>query len=109
MNEAKRHAIAAGHVFDGWARHKDAAVVVAGWFVVGVIPSRSYHQVSRFVSCPRRFGSPRGSSIYKSTVEEMSYSITRRLQRPSSPSPPPIANSERPRFSQPSLPILLKR
>ena len=38
MNEAKRHAIAAGHVFDGWTRHKDAAVVVEGSLIVGVVP-----------------------------------------------------------------------
>ena len=38
MNEAKRHAIAAGHVFDGWTRHKDAAVIVEGSLIVGVTP-----------------------------------------------------------------------
>ena len=38
MNEPKRHAIAAGHVFDGWTRHKDAAVVVEGSLIVGVVP-----------------------------------------------------------------------
>jgi N-acetylglucosamine-6-phosphate deacetylase len=37
MNEAKRHAIAAGNVFDGWTRHKDAAVVIEGPLVVGVV------------------------------------------------------------------------
>ena len=38
MNEPKRHAIAAGNVFDGWTRHKDAAVVVEGSLIVGVVP-----------------------------------------------------------------------
>src|SRR6195256_2290253 len=38
MNKAKRHAIPAGHVFDGWTRHKDAAVVVEGSLIVGVVP-----------------------------------------------------------------------
>jgi N-acetylglucosamine-6-phosphate deacetylase len=38
MSEAKRHAIAAGHVFDGWTRHKDAAVIVEGSLIVGVTP-----------------------------------------------------------------------
>lgn len=38
MNELQRHAIAAGHVFDGWTRHKDAAVVVEGSLIVGVVP-----------------------------------------------------------------------
>ena len=38
MNEAKRHAIAASHVFDGWTTHKDAAVVVEGSLIVGVVP-----------------------------------------------------------------------
>jgi N-acetylglucosamine-6-phosphate deacetylase len=37
MNEAKRHAVAAGNVFDGWTRHKDAAVVIEGPLVVGVV------------------------------------------------------------------------
>jgi N-acetylglucosamine-6-phosphate deacetylase len=38
MSEPKRHAIAAGNVFDGWMRHKDAAVVVEGSLIVGVVP-----------------------------------------------------------------------
>lgn len=38
MSEPKRHAIAAGHVFDGWTKHKDAAVVVEGSLIVGVVP-----------------------------------------------------------------------
>ena len=38
MNEPKRHAIAAGNVFDGWTRHKDAAVVVEDSLIVGVVP-----------------------------------------------------------------------
>ena len=38
MSEPKRHAIAAGNVFDGWTRHKDAAVVVEGSLIVGVVP-----------------------------------------------------------------------
>jgi N-acetylglucosamine-6-phosphate deacetylase len=38
MNQPKRHAIAAGHVFDGWTRHKDAAVVVEDAHIVGVVP-----------------------------------------------------------------------
>ena len=38
MNEPKRHAIAAGNVFDGWTRHKDAAVVVEDSLVVGLVP-----------------------------------------------------------------------
>ena len=38
MNEPKRHAIAAGNVFDGWTRHKDAAAVVEGSLIVGVVP-----------------------------------------------------------------------
>jgi N-acetylglucosamine-6-phosphate deacetylase len=38
MSEPKRHAIAAGKVFDGWTRHKDAAVVVEGSLIVGVVP-----------------------------------------------------------------------
>jgi N-acetylglucosamine-6-phosphate deacetylase len=37
MNEPKRHAIAAGNVFDGWTRHKDAAVVIEGSLIVDVI------------------------------------------------------------------------
>jgi N-acetylglucosamine-6-phosphate deacetylase len=38
MNEPKRHAIVAGNVFDGWTRHKDAAIVVEDSLVVGVVP-----------------------------------------------------------------------
>lgn len=38
MNEPKRHAIAAGNVFDGWTRHKDAAVVVEDSLIIGVVP-----------------------------------------------------------------------
>ena len=38
MNQPTRHAIAAGNVFDGWTRHKDAAVVIEGSLVVGVVP-----------------------------------------------------------------------
>ena len=38
MNEPKRHAIAVGNVFDGYTRHKDAAVVIEGSFIVGVVP-----------------------------------------------------------------------
>jgi N-acetylglucosamine-6-phosphate deacetylase len=38
MNEPKRHAIAADNVFDGWTRHKGAAVVVEGSRVAGVVP-----------------------------------------------------------------------
>jgi N-acetylglucosamine-6-phosphate deacetylase len=38
MNQAKRHAIAAGTVFDGWTRHSNAAVVIEGSLVVGVTP-----------------------------------------------------------------------
>ncbi len=38
MNESQRHAIAADHVFDGWTRHKDAAVVVEGSLIVGIVP-----------------------------------------------------------------------
>jgi N-acetylglucosamine-6-phosphate deacetylase len=38
MNQAKRHAIAAGTVFDGWTSHGDAAVVIEGSLVVGVTP-----------------------------------------------------------------------
>jgi N-acetylglucosamine-6-phosphate deacetylase len=38
MKQPKRYAIAAGNVFDGWTRHSDAAVVIKGAFVVGVVP-----------------------------------------------------------------------
>jgi N-acetylglucosamine-6-phosphate deacetylase len=38
MNHPKRHAIAAGTVFDGWTRHSDAAVVIEASLVVGVTP-----------------------------------------------------------------------
>jgi N-acetylglucosamine-6-phosphate deacetylase len=38
MNQAKRHAIAAGTVFDGRTRRSDAAVVIEGSLVVGVTP-----------------------------------------------------------------------
>jgi len=38
MNEPTRHAVAAGNVFDGWTTHKDAAVLIEGSLVVGVVP-----------------------------------------------------------------------
>ena len=37
MSETKRHAVAAGNVFDGWTTHKDAAVVIDGSRVAGVV------------------------------------------------------------------------
>ena len=37
MNEPKRHAIAAGNVFDGWTTHKNAAVVIEGSLIADVL------------------------------------------------------------------------
>jgi N-acetylglucosamine-6-phosphate deacetylase len=53
MNPAKRHAIAAATVFDGWTRHSDAAIVIEGSLVVGVTPQSElppYIEIRKFPS-----------------------------------------------------------
>jgi N-acetylglucosamine-6-phosphate deacetylase len=37
MNNSDQHAIAAEHVFDGWTRHEDAAVLIKGSHIVSVV------------------------------------------------------------------------
>jgi N-acetylglucosamine-6-phosphate deacetylase len=38
MNGSTRYAVAADHIFDGWTKHKDAAVVIEGSQIVALIP-----------------------------------------------------------------------
>jgi N-acetylglucosamine-6-phosphate deacetylase len=38
MNGSTRYAVAADHIFDGWTKHKDAAVVIEGSQIVSLIP-----------------------------------------------------------------------
>jgi N-acetylglucosamine-6-phosphate deacetylase len=38
MNGPARYAIAADHIFDGWTKHKDAAVIVEGSQIVSLLP-----------------------------------------------------------------------
>jgi N-acetylglucosamine-6-phosphate deacetylase len=38
MNGPTRYAIAADHIFDGWTKHKDSAVVIEGSRIVSLIP-----------------------------------------------------------------------
>jgi hypothetical protein len=38
MNGPTRYAIAADHIFDGWTKHKDSAVVIEGSRIVSLLP-----------------------------------------------------------------------
>jgi N-acetylglucosamine-6-phosphate deacetylase len=38
MSAPRRHAVAADHIFDGWTRHKGAAVVLEGSRIVSLLP-----------------------------------------------------------------------
>jgi hypothetical protein len=38
MNRSTRYAVAADHIFDGWRKHKDAAVVFGDLYIASLIP-----------------------------------------------------------------------
>jgi N-acetylglucosamine-6-phosphate deacetylase len=52
MSERAQHAVAAGHVFDGETLHRDAAVVIAGTDVAGIVPRRDLATSMRVQEMP---------------------------------------------------------
>ncbi len=63
MNEPNRFAVVATTVFDGDECHRDAAVVVEGSKILGVVHGMSCRHPSLRKYCRLGFGSPRASSI----------------------------------------------